>query len=132
MLPAQHKLTSSEEFRRTIRKGKRAGRNTAVVHVRINRSAASAPDAGSPRAVKTRDLASFGGPRCGLVVSKAVGNAVTRHHVSRLLRHVFLSVAPTLPPEATVVIRALPASASATYEELSRDVRAALDKALRR
>lgn len=82
--------------------------------------------------MRTKDLASFGGPRCGLVVSKAVGNAVTRHRVSRMLRHIFAELAPTVPAQATVVIRALPPSASASYEELRSDVQKALVKALRR
>lgn len=69
-----------------------------------------------------------GGPRMGLVVSKAVGNAVTRHAVSRRLRHVTGTIFDdtTLDPGACVVIRALPAAADATSKELDADVRRAL------
>lgn len=75
-----------------------------------------------------------GGPRVGLVVSKAVGNAVTRHAVSRRLRHVARTViddpAVGLGATHTVVLRALPASAGASSEELERDVRHALRRIL--
>jgi ribonuclease P protein component len=75
-----------------------------------------------------------GGPRVGLVVSKAVGNAVTRHAVSRRLRHVARRVItdPTvgLTPSDTVVLRALPASSDASSDELEHDVRHALRRIL--
>lgn len=64
--------------------------------------------------------------RIGLTVGKSVGNAVTRHRVSRQIRHVVAQDVDRLPPGATVVIRALPGSATATSETLTRDVRAAL------
>ena len=102
MLPSQHKITSSEEFRKTIRSGKRAGGGTVVLHVLFSR------DVLTPK------------PRCGLVVSKAVGNAVTRHAVSRKLRAI---IRPLF-----IVIRALPAAAHANSEELSHDVQRALAK----
>jgi ribonuclease P protein component len=75
-----------------------------------------------------------GGPRVGLVVSKAVGNAVTRHAVSRKLRHVARTVLDDpetgFSPAHTVVLRALPASAGASSGELERDVRHALRRIL--
>lgn len=80
--------------------------------------------------------ATVGGPRVGLVVSKAVGNAVTRHAVSRRLRHTagriigHADVRETLRPEMSVVLRALPAAAGATSGELERDVRHALRRLL--
>lgn len=80
--------------------------------------------------------ATVGGPRIGLVVSKAVGNAVTRHTVSRRLRHTAgrivrdADMQATLRPEMSVVLRALPASATATSEEMERDVRHALRRLL--
>ena len=62
----------------------------------------------------------------GFVVPKTVGVAVVRNRVKRRLR---AAVAERLGPLATgcgVVVRALPASAEASYVELSAD----LDKAL--
>lgn len=72
-----------------------------------------------------------GGPRFGLVVSKQVGNAVTRHAVSRKLRHVVVEreLVDKLERSFDVVIRALPPAAAATSDELARDLEKALDKA---
>lgn len=75
------------------------------------------------------ELVTTGGPRCGLVVSKAIGNAVTRHKVSRQLRHLFAQNMHLLPDDAWVVIRALPGLAQASAQEQADDVRAALTKA---
>lgn len=116
MLPPRHKISSSEEFRQTIRKGNRAGGGTVVVHV-----LGPNPDT----------IASFA-PRFGLVVSKAVGNAVTRHAISRKLRHILLDLVPEVPYGSLVVVRALPKAALASSKELSADVQRAYRKASRR
>ena len=83
-----------------------------------------------------------GGPRVGLVVSKAVGNAVTRHAVSRRLRHTAGRIladssttadspdAELMVADLSVVLRALPAAATASSGELERDVRHALRRLL--
>ena len=49
-------------------------------------------------------------PRVGLIVSKAVGNAVARHQLSRRLRHTCRELLPTIPNNVDIVIRALPGS----------------------
>lgn len=116
MLPKHLRLTSPADFRRTIRRGRRAGSRTVVVH----------------RHDGAAGLARFGGPRVGLVVSKAVGNAVTRHRVSRQLRHAAGPILADLPRGADLVIRALPASAEASTERLGRDIAKALRKLERR
>lgn len=64
----------------------------------------------------------------GFVVSKAVGNAVTRHRVARKLRHLMRDRLPALPAGILVVVRALPPSAAAGTHELARDLDAALRK----
>jgi ribonuclease P protein component len=66
--------------------------------------------------------------RVGFVVSKAVGNSVVRHRVSRRLRHLMRDRLGTLPLGCTLVIRALPAAAAASSADLGTD----LDAALRR
>lgn len=76
----------------------------------------------------TGDPVRRGGPRFGLIVSKAVGNAVIRHRTSRRLRRVCAGLIDTLPATADIVIRALPRSAEASSEQLARDVRRALRK----
>ncbi|MFC5285528.1 ribonuclease P protein component [Actinokineospora guangxiensis] len=113
MLPAAARLTSSADFRLVTRSGRRAGRPRLVVHA---------------AAGGTREETDPGTPRVGFVVSKAVGNSVVRHRVSRRLRHVVRDRIGTLPPGSALVVRALPRAASATSAELGAD----LDAALRR
>ena len=84
---------------------RRAGTRTVVVHARDN--------AGTDKAA---DIAATG-PRFGLIVSKAVGNAVVRHRTSRRLRHVCMTFIPKLP-----------ASATASSEQLEKDLAKALRK----
>jgi ribonuclease P protein component len=67
--------------------------------------------------------------RAGFVVSKSVGNAVTRNKVRRRLRHLVRPRLTDLPDGTLLVVRALPASASASYESLGADLDAALTAA---
>ena len=62
-----------------------------------------------------------GGPRFGLVVSKAVGDSVTRHRVSRRLRHIAGGLLDEAGDDLMVVIRANPASAGASHADLVRE-----------
>lgn len=112
MLPAALRLRRSEEFARTIRTGARAGRTTLVVHCAV--------DVPHPE------------PHIGFVVSKAVGGAVVRNQVRRRLRGAVLEQHGALPAGVDVVVRALPPAATATYADLSGDLRSALASALRR
>lgn len=74
-------------------------------------------------------------PRVGLVVSKAVGNAVARHGVSRQLRHAAREALTELEgecaPGTTIVLRALPPSSSATHQEIKKDVHSCIRRALK-
>ena len=111
MLPAAHRLLDSDAFRLTVRSGRRSGSGTLVVHL---------------------DLREPGQPvRVGFVVSKAVGNAVVRNRVKRRLRHLtreYLPALAGLPGSAVLVVRALPASATATSAELDADLRRCLTR----
>jgi len=69
------------------------------------------------------------GPRAGFVVSKAVGNAVVRHRVTRRLRHLVADRLDGLPAGAMLVVRALPPAAVATSRELGADLDSGLRKA---
>lgn len=109
MLPAAARLTNSADFRLVTRGGHRAGRPRLVVH-----------------AVRSGIEADPRPPRVGFVVSKAVGNSVVRHRVSRRLRHVVRDRLGTLPPGSALVVRALPRSAEATSAELAADFDAAI------
>ena len=112
VLPASNRLRRSDDFRRAVRSGRRAGRRAVVVHL-FRRDEAMAEPA-----------------RVGFVVNKAVGNAVLRNRVHRRLRAVLAARLSDLPPGSLTVVRALPASASATYDELVADVDGALRRVL--
>ena len=112
MLTRAHRLTSSRLFSQSVRRGRRAGSRTLVLHLDV--------DAGLER------------PQVGFVVSKAVGPAVTRNLVKRRLRHISRERVPSLPGSAVLVVRALPPAGAASYEALSRDFDHALDRLLAR
>lgn len=118
MLPKQHKFTSPTDFSRTIKRGRRAGSRTVVVHHLDHRTG---PDAGAAPVHQ-------GGPRVGLIVSKAVGNAVIRHRTSRRLRHVLAPLLDALPPTTDLVVRALPPAGAAASSDLEKDIRKALTR----
>ena len=69
-------------------------------------------------------------PRVGFVVSKAVGNAAVRNRVKRRLRHQAREHVTTLPGSAVLVVRALPAAAQASYEELATDLVRSLQRVM--
>jgi ribonuclease P protein component len=71
--------------------------------------------------------------RAGFVVSKAVGHAVTRNLVKRRLRHLVRERLGdgTLPARAMLVVRALPAAAGATYDDLAGELDRCLEKLCR-
>ncbi|MEV7092936.1 ribonuclease P protein component [Amycolatopsis sp. NPDC051045] len=115
MLPAAARLRRSEDFRVVLRRGSKAGRRRLVVHA-LTTDPSAAADALQSAA------------RAGFVVSKAVGNSVVRHRVSRRLRHLVSARLGTLPAGTALVVRALPPSSTASSAELGSD----LDAALRR
>ena len=125
MLDRRHRLTSSAGFTTATRRGDRAGSRTLVVHLWTGGSdesqAGSSAGSAAGRAIDVD-------PRVGFVVSRAVGNAVTRNRVKRRLRELVRARLRSLPDAGLLVVRALPASAAASYADLARD----LDKALRR
>lgn len=104
MLPASHRLHRSEDITRTIREGRKHGSRHVVVHVRQ----ASGVKAGPARSA--------------FAVSKAVGNSVVRHRLTRQLRSIILPLLQHLPPGTDVVVRALPVAATAQYRQLRLDV----------
>lgn len=67
-------------------------------------------------------------PRVGFVVSKAVGSAVTRNLVKRRLRHLVRRRTDSLPPRGMLVVRAVPAAADASYDDLARELDRCLTK----
>jgi ribonuclease P protein component len=68
----------------------------------------------------------------GFVVSKAVGNAVTRNRVKRRLRALTAERIAGLPADTGLVVRALAPAAEADYATLAHDLDGALRTASRR
>ena len=108
MLAAAQRLRRSTDFAAAVRGGRRAGRNSVVVHLLIDEPAQAST------------------ARAGFVVSKAVGNAVTRNKVRRRLRHLVRPRLADLPEGSLLVVRALPSSAAASFETLGTDLDTAL------
>ena len=111
MLAAAQRLRRGTDFAAAVRGGRRVGRNTVVVHLLIDEPAQAST------------------ARAGFVVSKSVGNAVIRNKVRRRLRHLVRPRLADLPDGTVVVIRALPAAASASFEALGSDLDGALTAA---
>ncbi|MEU1550622.1 ribonuclease P protein component [Nocardia sp. NPDC005745] len=128
MLPEPYRLHHRADFSRTVRRGQRIGRRDLVVHALAHGYDGVVGANGRNDQVPDDLLVRVGGPRFGLIVSKAVGNAVIRHRVARRLRHMCAQVVDELPPGTDVVIRALPGAATASSEDLLRQVRTALRK----
>nr|WP_198429232.1 ribonuclease P protein component [Nocardia bovistercoris] len=123
-MPEPYRLHHRADFSRTVRRGQRIGRRDLVVH-------ALRHDDGRVEGTSGRNsepAIRIGGPRFGLIVSKAVGSAVIRHRVARRLRHMCARVVPDLPADTDIVIRALPGAADADADELLRQIRGALRK----
>ena len=111
MLAADHRLRDSDAFRRTVSSGRRAGGAALVVHLLDD-----VRDAGDA------------GPRVGLVVGKAVGNAVVRNRVKRQLRHLVRNDLTYLSASSDLVIRALPPAAGMASTELGADLTRCLER----
>ena len=107
MLPRPHRVRRPDDFRRILRRGRKAGRRRLSVHVLAGGE---------------------GGSRAGFVVGRTVGGSVERHQVTRRLRHLVGARLDELPVGTALVVRAHPAAAGATSAELGAD----LDAALRR
>jgi ribonuclease P protein component len=72
--------------------------------------------------------ATDGGPRAGVVVGRAVGGAVIRNRVRRRIRAHLAVQLPSVPSGTLLVVRALPASALTSYDELGNQLASALRK----
>lgn len=110
-----------------MRGGRRCGRHDVVVHLNalprfVDSGAFSADARVNPGSVVSP------GPRVGLIVSTAVGNAVVRHRVARRLRHVSGQLLADIEPGTDIVLRALPGAATASSDELRRQIESALIK----
>ncbi|MFJ1753706.1 ribonuclease P protein component [Kitasatospora sp. NPDC088134] len=129
MLPTENRLRRRQDFATAVKRGRRAGRPLLVVHLHRG----EAPEGGADRNSDSHPHVAEGLPsaRAGFVVSKAVGPAVVRNLVKRRLRHLVQERLSRLPAGSLIVVRALPAAATAQYPELGHDLDAALRRLLR-
>jgi ribonuclease P protein component len=104
-------VTSGADYRTIVRRGRRSNTGTAVV------SALAGP-ADAPT-------------RFGFIVSKKVGNAVTRNLVRRRLKAVSAGLLPTVPPGTSIVIRVLPGMEQTPWDTLQREIASAVTRAVR-
>lgn len=110
MLPSSARLTEREAFREVTRRGRKAARAGMVVHVLAppQRGSVAAP---APYET-TRPV------RVGFVVGRRVGPATVRNRVRRRLRHLMVARRGQVAPGSQVVVRALPPSATMSYQQL--------------
>lgn len=119
MLPARHRLRSSTDFAAVFRGargagGSRSGSRFIVVHANSTDARAGQP------------------PRVGLVVSKAVGNAVVRNRAKRVLRALMSMRIGQVPDGVDVVIRAKTDLPGAPTAIVAQDLDRLLGTVLRR
>ena len=107
MLARAARLRNADDFRQTLREGRRCGTRTISIHALFDDSAAP--------------------PRVGFVVAKTVGVAVRRNRVKRRLRAVVRAELTRLPG-GRIVIRALPAAGGADFSTLAADVCGCLNR----
>lgn len=103
MLPRQHRLRSSEDFRAARRRGRKFVLPGLIIHV----APGYFPDSVT---------------KVGLTVGKDCGNSVSRHRLSRRIRAAMAAVVRDIPPGSCVVIRALPSAHELSPEELGDSV----------
>ena len=108
MLPRANRLTDGAEYKAVVRRGARCSGPNTVTYV-----------VASPHG---------GATRFGFIVSKQVGTAVVRNTVRRRLKAICAEFLDTVPEGTDVVIRALPASATAEFADLRVDVARCLNR----
>jgi ribonuclease P protein component len=98
VLPKEQRLKRSGEFKFTVRTGARKKAGGLVLY----------------RAEVAGDEV-----KVGFIVGKDVGNAVTRHRLSRRLRHIVREL-PTAPKGTHSVVRCLPSASTSSFKEMFR------------
>lgn len=61
-------------------------------------------------------------PRVAFAVSRKVGGSVTRHRVTRRLRHIIFDNIEMVPNGTRILVRAYPRAADVSFAELASDV----------
>jgi len=102
VLARPHRLTRGTDYKSVVRRGVRCGGARVITSILVTGEARES--------------------RFGFIISKQVGTAVIRNTVRRRLKAVCADALTDVPEGTDVVIRALPASASASFAELKADV----------
>ncbi len=102
MLARVHRLVRADDYRQTVRRGRRVGAANTISYV-IDRGDADPV-------------------RFGFIVSKSVGNAVARNRVRRRLKAASYEVLERIRPGLDIVVRALPASDGASWVTLRNEI----------
>lgn len=95
-------MVRAEDYRRAVRRGRRVGAKSTISYV--------------------MDRGDDGPARFGFIVAKTVGNAVVRNRVRRRLKAASYAALGDVRSGVDVVMRALPASADASWVTLRGDV----------
>ena len=103
-----NRINRASDFRATVRTGRKVTSAHTVVYV-----------------VGTRDDSPT---RFGFIVSKAVGNSVVRHFVTRRLRAIGHELLPAHSSGVDVIVRALPGSDEIDWALLYTEVAAGVSK----
>lgn len=112
MLAKPNRVLRGEDFRATMRRGNRTATKNALVYI--------AQRAGTEPA------------RFGFVVSKAVGNSVTRNRIRRRLRAVSAESLAAGVSGVDIVVRPLAGSAALSWATLHEEIGQAIVKGTRR
>lgn len=106
MLARPNRLTRGADYKAVVRRGRRRAGANAVLYVSSSSEQRAA--------------------RFGFIVSKQVGSAVVRNTVRRRLKAICAEALPTVEPGSDIVLRALPAAASVSFQDLRSDVQRSL------
>jgi ribonuclease P protein component len=108
MLARANRVVRADDYRATVRRGRRVNGPHVLLYI-------------APRPTDEPS-------RFGFIVSKAVGNSVTRNLVTRRLRAVGREALAVHPTGNDVIVRALPGSPEASWSTLQSEILDGLER----
>lgn len=106
MLARENRLISADDFRTTMRTGRKTVSANLVTYTKQTESGLPA--------------------KFGFVVAKTVGNAVVRNSVKRRLRAIARNELTNLSTNWMIVVRALETAGSASFDQLNQELSTAV------